>query len=179
VFEPTADEPLLTACASFAMRERRPATAITPGVLDAAAMVDSMRLSHVVALDEAVCRLTEVTNEPGVSTPSSWLSAPVVGLAGAEVRVDPASIDATVRSFSSARLRLEWLDCGLCALSNLESFLASGSGQGCDEDARIDPLAAICVDPRCETLAADLGDLLAVPTGLALAHFGLVTDAPS
>jgi hypothetical protein len=96
---------------------------------------------------------------------------------GQSVRVALAGIDHVVDLFHAARLPLVWLACETTARDHLLRHFGPADGKRPGERSLADdPLAAVSVAPACESAAARLGELLAVPVGLALASFGVSED---
>jgi len=93
---------------------------------------------------------------------------------GQSVRVSLSDIDHVVDLFHAARLSLVWLACETTARGHLlQHFGPADSTRAGERRLADDPLAAVSVAPACERAAANLGNLLAVPVGLALASFGV------
>jgi hypothetical protein len=94
------------------------------------------------------------------------------------LRAARKSIDRAVSEFRAADLRLVALMLAPAARASLSRFL--GQSRSSTTEGRSlagDPLAAVSVSPDCEAAAASLGELLAVPVGLALQAFGMVEEA--
>ncbi len=188
VIEPTAAEPLLHTCASSCADLSPQGSCFSAGLLETARAAGALELPQVAYLGEPVCRLLASTDaaaqgavafNEGQGETEGPLRVALRDDPQALVLVEPAALTETAALFTAARLRLVWLDCAGCALASLAEFLgcepADGTGAG-ERSARLDPLAAVSVHPRCEDLAVALGDELAVPVGGALERFGTASD---
>jgi hypothetical protein len=177
VLEPTSDEPLLLACAEITVGTRPSPEDFAPGLLETAAAARALDLPHVAALGGGYCRLERCSPAPALA--AGELSVPVHTRDDLIAVASSAAIGRAVERFAGARLELAALDAAPCALLNLARYLARGGCSDAVADAAhddLDPLTAVSVAPECERDAARLGHGLAVPVGLALAHFGLVDD---
>ena len=171
----TADEPLLLACATIAAEAQAPQLVFAPGIVEAAAAVSAQTLCHVAALAENHCRIINRGDEEPDERDGT-VRVPIAGVEESSVEADVRAVDTAVTLFRHARLRLRTLDCAPCAVLSLQRFLALGV-EAVPAGAPVpDPLAAVSVAPGCEQAATDLGVLLTVPVGLALATFGFVND---
>ena len=177
------EEPVLEACAAQTEAGAAADGLFAPGLLEMARRVDSLRLSHVVAIDDTWATLRAVApavSTAGVDRATGQLGA--VASASAVVTVDtdsgagwavscPADVVAAVQAlFGSARLRLIEVDAAACARHTLRSVLGTDAAETTDTAAP-EPLAAVSVAARAEEEALALGAALVVPVGLALARF--------
>jgi hypothetical protein len=180
VLEPTRDEPLLVACATLVLDETPGASDFAPGLLETASAADTLALPHVAALDDAWCRVEASTEDAATglllagATDSTLVE--VQGRPELRVIASPTATARAAERFHAARLRLIALDCAGCALLSLASSLGRASATEAaaviEEAKTLDPLTAVSVAPECEAAAARAAEALAVPIGLALAHFG-------
>lgn len=173
VLEPTADEPLLIACAALRPRlmENDQKGMFAPGIVELARSVCSEKLGHVVALPAQYSRLVEEDEAVAVDERYS-VSALVGGGSGLSVHAMPEAVAESRSLFLQAGLRLEAVDCAATAVLNFRSYL----GEGTEGVKGLDPLVAVSVAPTCEATASALGSLLSVPLGLALGRLGGVGE---
>ena len=157
------DEPLLMACAGLRAVPLAWKAPFAPGLLDASRAMHVRARIHVAALDAAHL---EPADDDAVEVETSE---------GA-LRAARSAIDGAAQSFRAADLRLAALTTERVARASLARFLGESRGQGEGRSLAADPLAAVSVAPDCEPTAAALGELLAVPVGMALAAFGMVEE---
>jgi hypothetical protein len=97
--------------------------------------------------------------------------------AGGPMCFSQAGIDHVVDLFRVARLSLVRLEGETSARSHLMRYFGPVDSKCTGERSLADdPLAAVSVTPTCESAAASLGALLAVPVGLALSSFGVCEE---
>lgn len=159
------DEPLLLACAGVRARALAWNASFSPGLLEASrALAVGVRF-HVAALDTVHL---EPSDEDTIEIPTD----------GGILRAARTAIDQAASEFRAADLRLVALMLAPAARESLSRFLGQARSSATEGRSLAgDPLAAVSVAPDCETAAASLGELLAVPVGLALQAFGMVEEA--
>jgi hypothetical protein len=170
VLERAAGEPLLVSCATVLSEAQTPSLAFAPGLLEATVAAGACDLRHVVALDAPHCCVGG-TGSTGLARESLSLVS-VEGDPELQVYADPTAVAALCRLFEAARLRLVSVDCAPCARLTLDRYLGPVGGGSAH-----DPLTAVSVSPESELTAAAIATELAVPVGLAVGYWGLVSDA--
>lgn len=160
------DEPVLLTCTAVRaewLGAAHDGDALCPGFLEVHRRAAGGARLHAAALavdDEA-------TIEDAVEIEES----------GRRLRVSRKRIDHVVDLFRAARLTLATLQCETSAREHLGRYFGPADGRREGERSLADdPLAAVSVEPTCESEAAALGSLLAVPVGLALSAFGVRED---
>jgi len=159
------DEPLLLACAGVRAQALAWSAPFSPGLLEASRACAVRVRFHVAALDAVHL---EPSDGDVVEIPTE----------GGTLRAARVAIDRAASGFRAAELRLLALTLAPAARDSLSRFL--GQARSSSTEGRSlagDPLAAVSVAPDCEAAAASLGELLAVPVGLALQAFGMVEEA--
>lgn len=162
------EEPLLLACAAVRAKWVGPTPVVgrmlCPGFLELVSQgVAGARLhAAAVAIDDGPAE-----NEETIELEE----------AGRCFHISRSRIDHVVRLFAAARLHLVALDLDAAADDRLARHFGPANSRPVGQRGLADdPLAAVSVTPACEEAAAALGNLLAVPVGLALASFGASED---
>jgi hypothetical protein len=160
------DEPLLLSCAAVRSQwlgATGPGQALCPGFLELHRRGVNGAGLHVAALAAVAYGAAEDAIE--------------VEEAGGPMCFSQAGIDHVVDLFRVARLSLVRLEGETSARSHLMRYFGPVDSKCTGERSLADdPLAAVSVTPTCESAAASLGALLAVPVGLALSSFGVCEE---
>jgi hypothetical protein len=160
------DEPLLLSCAAVRSQwlgATGPGQALCPGFLELHRRGVNGAGLHVAAL--------------AAGADGSAEDAIEIEEGGGPLCFSRACIDHVVDLFRVARLPLVRLEGEASARRHLMQYFGPSDSKRTGERSLAgDPLAAVSVTPACESSAAGLGELLAVPVGLALASFGVCEE---